>query len=188
MNNLAKVTRENTSAQIIGITGSVGKTTLKNLLGFTLKRYGEAYYSPYSYNNEYGVPLSISNLKENTNYGIFEIGMDRKGEIDNLSKIVKPEIAVITNISSAHFKNFKTLKNIAKAKAEIINNILDDGKIILNKDDKFFNFLYKKAKKRGIKVISFSFKKGADIFLLKVQKIKNFYRLKLNVKNRIFLL
>ena len=186
LNNLAKITRENTSAEIIGITGSVGKTTLKNLLGFTLRNYGESYHSPHSFNNKYGVPLSVSNLKKNTNYGIFEIGMDKKGEIDRLSKIVKPEIGVITNISSAHFKNFKTLKDIAKAKAEIINNILDDGKIILNKDDKFFNFLYKIAKKRRIKIISFSLKKAADINLLKIKKIKNFYRLKLNIKNRIF--
>ena len=94
------------------------------------------------------MPLSISNLKKNTDYGVFEIGMDKKGEIDNLSKITKPEIAVITNISGAHFKNFNTLKDIAKAKAEIINNITKDGNIILNKDDKFFNFLSNKAKKK----------------------------------------
>ena len=66
--------------------------------------------------------------------------MDKKGEIDNLSKIVKPEIAIITNISAAHFKNFQTLKDIAKAKAEIIYNISKNGNIILNKDDKFFDF------------------------------------------------
>ena len=67
--------------------------------------------------------MSLSNLKNDTEYGVFEIGMDKKGEIDNLSKIVKPEIAIITNISGAHFKNFNTLKDIAKAKAEIIDII-----------------------------------------------------------------
>ena len=125
LNDLAKVTRENTSAQIIGITGSVGKTTLKNLISFALNSYGKVYYSPHSYNNKFGVPLSLSNLKKNTEYGVFEIGMDKKGEIDNLSRMVKPEIAVITNISEAHFKNFNTLKDIARAKAEIIDNILE---------------------------------------------------------------
>ncbi|HIC42586.1 MAG TPA: UDP-N-acetylmuramyl-tripeptide synthetase, partial [Pelagibacterales bacterium] len=115
LNNLAKVTRDNSSAQIVGITGSVGKTTLKNLLSFSLKNYGKVYSSPHSYNNKFGVPLSLSNLKSNIDYGVFEIGMDKKGEIDNLSKIVKPEIAIITNISGAHFKNFNTLKDIAKA-------------------------------------------------------------------------
>ena len=167
---MAKVTRDNTSAQIIGITGSVGKTTLKNLVGFALKNYGKVYCSPHSYNNKFGVPLSLSNLKKNIEYGIFEIGMDKKGEIDNLSKIVKPEIAIITNISGAHFKNFNTLKDIAKAKAEIIDNILEGGNIILNKDDKFFNFLSNQARKKRINVISFSSKKKADIFLLGTQK------------------
>ena len=135
LNSLAKVTRSFSSAEIIGITGSVGKTTLKNLLSFALKEYGKVHFSPQSYNNKFGVPVSLSNLKENTEYGVFEIGMDKKGEIENLSKIVKPEIGIITNISSAHFKNFKTLKDIAKAKAEIINNIKEGGNIILNKDD-----------------------------------------------------
>ena len=164
LNDLAKVTRDNSSAQIIGITGSVGKTTLKNLISFALENYGKVYHSPHSYNNKFGVPLSLSNLKRIPNYGIFEIGMDKKGEIDNLSKIVKPEIAVITNISEAHFENFNTLKDIAKAKAEIIDNILKGGNIILNKDDKFFNFLSNTARKKGINVISFSSKKKQIFF------------------------
>ena len=186
LNNLAKVTRNNSCAQIIGITGSVGKTTLKNLISFALTNYGKVYHSPHSYNNKFGVPLSLSNLKSNTEYGIFEIGMSKKGEIDNLSKIVKPEIAIITNISEAHFENFNTLKDIAKAKAEIIDNISENGDIILNKDDKFFTFLSDKAKKKGINVISFSSKQKADIFLLNIRKIRNYYRLKIAIKNKIF--
>ena len=172
--------------KIIGITGSVGKTTLKNLISFVLKNYGEVYHSPYSYNNKFGVPLSLSNLKKNTEYGIFEIGMDKKGEINHLSKIVKPEIAIITNIAEAHLKNFSSLKGIAKAKAEIINNIPKGGDIILNKDDKFFGFLSDMARKKGIKVTSFSKKKKADISLLAIKKIKNNYRLKIIVKKKIF--
>jgi murE/murF fusion protein len=186
LNDLAKATRDCSSAKILGITGSVGKTTLKNLIGFALKSYGKVYYSPHSYNNKYGVPLSLSNLKKNTDYGVFEIGMDKKGEINNLSKIVKPEIAIINNISEAHFKNFKTLKDIAKAKAEIINNILKGGSIILNKDDKFFGFLSKIAQKKRIKIISFGCKNNADIFLLGIQRFKNYYILKVIVKNKIF--
>ena len=186
LNSLAKVTRENSYAKIIGITGSVGKTTLKNLISFALNNYGKVYHSPYSYNNKFGVPLSLSNLKRNTEYGIFEIGMDKKGEINSLSKIVKPEIAIITNISGAHFKNFNTLKDIAKAKAEIINNISKGGNIILNADGEFFNFLSKKAKKNGINVISFGIKKKSDVFLSHIKKFKNYYRLKIIVKNKIF--
>ena len=186
LNNLAKVTRDNSFANIIGITGSVGKTTLKNLISFSLKNYGKVYYSPHSYNNKFGVPLSLSNLKSDADYGVFEIGMDKKGEIENLSKIIKPEIAIITNISAAHFKNFNTLKDIAKAKSEIINNILKDGNIILNKDDKFFSFLSNKAKKKGINITSFSINKKSDIHLIDIKKLKKYSRLKINVKNKIF--
>ncbi len=186
LNNFAKVTRDNSQAQIIGITGSVGKTTLKNLISFSLNNYGKVYHSPLSYNNKFGVPLSLSNLNNNIDYGVFEIGMDKKGEIDNLSKIVKPEIAIITNISGAHFKNFNTLKDIAKAKAEIINNIPEGGNIILNKDSNFFSFLFNRAKKRGINITSYSLKKRSDIFLLSIKKIKKYFRLKINVKNKIF--
>tara|TARA_Y100000590_G_scaffold393322_1_gene471507 strand:+ start:4203 stop:7028 length:2826 start_codon:yes stop_codon:yes gene_type:complete len=186
LNNLANETRNKTYAKIIGITGSAGKTTLKHLIGSILKNYGKVYHSPFSYNNKFGVPLSLSNLKKNVKYGIFEIGMDKKGEINKLSKIVKPEIAIITNISEAHFKNFKTLKDIAKAKSEIIDNVAEGGSLILNKDDKFFNFLSKKAINKGINVFSFSSKKQADICLLKVKKEKNNLQLKIKVKNKIF--
>ena len=186
LNDLAKITRHNTTATIIGITGSVGKTTLKNLVSFTLKNYGKAYQSPYSYNNKFGVPFSISNLSQDTKYGIFEIGMDKKGEIDKLSKIVKPEIAVITNISEAHIKNFNTTKDIARAKAEIINNIQKGGKIILNKDEKFFNFFSNQAKKNNLEVISFSISKKANIRLLNVKKIKQYFKLKIKVNKKIF--
>ena len=186
LNDLANETRAKTSAKIIGITGSVGKTTLKHLVSFALKNYGKVYHSPHSYNNKFGVPLSVSNLKSNIDYGVFEIGMDKKGEINNLSKIVKPEVAIITNISEAHLKNFNKLKDIAKAKAEIIDNILEDGNIVLNKDDRFFNFLYDKANKKGLKITSFSFNKKADVFLSSFLKIKNYYRLKIIVKKKIF--
>jgi len=186
LNRLAKITRDNFSGRVIGVTGSVGKTTLKNLIGFSLKNYGNVYHSPFSYNNKFGVPLSVSNLSSNNDYGVFEIGMDKKGEINKLSKIVKPHVAIITNISEAHFKNFATLKDIAKAKSEIIVNISKGGSIVLNKDCKFFSFFSKKAKKNSINIISFSNKKKANIFLLNIKKIKNYYRLKVNIKNKVF--
>ncbi len=180
LNNLAKATRNASAAKVIGITGSVGKTTLKNLISFALNNFGKTFHSPHSYNNKFGVPLSLSNLKRDTKYGIFEIGMDKKGEIEKLSKIVKPEIGIITNISEAHLKNFSNLKGIAKAKSEIINNIIENGIIVLNKDDNYYEFLYQKAKKRGINISSFSFKKGADIYLLSIKKNQK----NLQIKNK----
>ena len=122
MTETSTIFRENIDAKIIAITGSCGKTTLKELLGKTLKKISKTTFSPKSYNNKYGVPLSLFNLSKNDNYGVLEVGMDKKGEIDYLSKIIKPDISVITNINYAHAKNFKNIKDIALAKSEIISN------------------------------------------------------------------
>ena len=109
--------------------------------------------------------------------------MNKQGEINELSKLVKPDIGIITNISHAHIQNFSNLKGIAKAKAEIIDNISEQGHMVLNKDDNFFNYFYKKAKFRKLNVISFSLVKKADIYLKKVTKMNNLYKLKIKIKN-----
>ncbi len=159
LTDASSILRENSLCKIIAITGSCGKTSLKELIANTLKKISKVTYSPKSYNNRFGVPLSLFNLKEKDDFGIFEIGMDKKGEIDSLSKIVKPDVGVITNISYAHAKNFKNINQIALAKSEIINNIKNDGAIVLNADDKFFNFHKKIALKNNLKIFSFSIKK-----------------------------
>ena len=110
-------------AKIIAITGSSGKTTVKTILGKLLNVFAPTYFSPKSYNNHYGVPISLSNLESHHNFGVFEIGMSNSGEISKLSKQVRPHIAVITNVAEAHIENFKNTKDIAKAKGEIISNI-----------------------------------------------------------------
>ena len=112
----SSIFRENINAKIISITGSCGKTTLKEMIGRTLKKISKTTYSPKSFNNKYGVPLSLFNLKQNDEFGVFEVGMDKKGEIDNLTKIIKPDLGIITNISYAHSKNFKNINQIAKLK------------------------------------------------------------------------
>ncbi len=154
----AKIFRKNINTKIIAITGSCGKTSLKELLGNSLEKISKVSISQKSFNNKYGVPLSLFNLKHNDNYGVLEVGMDKKGEIDNLSKIIKPNVSVITNINYAHAKNFKNLKNIALAKAEIIGNTDPNGYIVLNADDNFFKFHRRIALKKNLKVISFGIK------------------------------
>ena len=146
LNQFAKLKREYSIAKIIAITGSAGKTSLKNILKDLLSNYGNTYSSPKSFNNHFGVPVSLSNLNFDDKYGIFEVGMSRSGEIKRLSKLIKPHLAVITNIGEAHLENFKNIRGIAKAKSEIIENIQAGGTIVLNRDDKFFKFLFKKAK------------------------------------------
>ena len=177
--------RENLSSKIISITGSCGKTSLKELLGKTLSKISNVTYSPKSFNNKFGVPLSLFNLRKNDEFGIFEIGMDRKGEIDYLSKIIKPDVGVITNISYAHIKNFKNIHQVALAKSEIINNIKTNGFLVLNRDDKFYNLHKKIAKKKNINIFTFSLKnKLADIFLKKIVKEKSKYKILVNVNKK----
>ena len=171
--------------QIIGITGSCGKTSLKELLSKSLNKVGNVSSSPKSYNNKYGVPLSLFNIDLRDHYGILEIGMDKKGEIDFLSKIVRPNIGIITNISYAHAKNFNNIFQIAKAKSEIIYNIKKDGYIILNADDKFFSFHKKIAIKRKLKIISFGFSNKSNIKFIKINNFGNFYRIKVKIFDEI---
>ena len=109
------------------------------------------------------MPLSLSQLTTKHKYGIFEVGMSKAGEISSLTKIVKPQVAIITNIGEAHIENFRNLKGIAEAKSEIINNIKKNGTIILNRDDKFFNYLERKAKLKNLKIVSFGLGKNSDI-------------------------
>ena len=179
------IKKENSSAKIIAVTGSAGKTSLKNLIQELLQNFGKTYSSPKSYNNQFGVPLSLSNLKAEHKFGVFEVGMSKSGEINNLSKLVKPNIGIITNIGEAHIENFKSIKGIADAKGEIINNIQKDGSIILNRDDKFFHYLEKKQNLK-IKIISFGKNKKSDIVLVKFLKNENFSKLVVRIKNEIF--
>jgi len=181
----SSILRENVLSKIIAITGSCGKTSLKELIGKTLKKICKVTYSPKSFNNKFGVPLSLFNLNISDDFGIFEIGMDKKGEIDTLSKIIKPDVGVITNISYAHAKNFRNIKQIALAKSEIIKNIKDDGAIVLNADDQFYNFHKKIALKRKLKIYSFSTKKkNANIRLNSIKKKGKKYKVFINTGNQ----
>ena len=180
----SSILRENSNSKIIAITGSSGKTSLKELMGKSLNKICNATYSPKSFNNKFGVPLSLFNLRKNDNFGIFEVAMDKKGEIDFLSKIIKPDVGVITNISYAHIKNFKNIKEIALAKSEIIQNIKENGYLILNADDSFYNFHKKIALKRKLNIFSFSIKnKSSNIYLNSIKKEKFRYKILVNINN-----
>jgi len=181
----SSILRKNLPCKIISITGSCGKTSLKELSGRSLNKISQATYSPKSFNNKFGVPLSLFNLKKDDAFGIFEIGMNKKGEIDYLSKILQPDVGVITNISYAHIKNFENINEIALAKSEIIKNIKDDGYLILNKDDKFYNFHKKIGLKKNLKILSFSLKnKSTTTNLVSISKKRSKYKIFINVNKK----
>jgi len=184
LNYFAKLKREQTLAKIIAITGSAGKTSLKNLIRDLLQNIGKTYSSPKSFNNNLGVPISLSNLSFDDKFGIFEVGMSKAGEIKDLTKLVKPHIGVITNIGEAHIENFKSINGIAKAKSEIIENIKVGGTVILNRDDKFFNYLFKKAKSHKLKTITFGTHRKSDVRLNKIEKKGETSKIFININNQ----
>ena len=190
LTKFSSILRENSSSKIIAITGSCGKTSLKELLGRSLKKISSASYSIKSFNNKFGVPLSLFNLNIKDEFGILEVGMSKKGEIGELSKIIQPDIGVITNISHAHAANFKSIKDIAYAKAEIINNIKIGGSLVLNGDDEFYKLHKKIALKRNIKIYTFAIKnKNTNVNLSNIKKVKGKYKLciSINGKKKYFL-
>ncbi len=185
LTDISKTYRKSIDTNIIAITGSCGKTTLKELLGNILSKISKVSISPKSYNNKFGVPLSLFNIKQDDEFGILEVGMDRKGEIDYLSKIIEPDVGVITNINYAHAKNFKNIKQIALAKAEIIYNIKPHGYIVLNADDSFFQVHKKIAKEKKLKVISFGIKsQRADIKLISIKTFGKKFRINIRLGNK----
>ena len=184
LNKFAKYKRYYSSTKIIAVTGSAGKTSLKNLISNLLQNFGNTFSSPKSFNNHLGVPISLSNLSINNKFGVFEVGMSKKGEIRKLSKLIKPFIGVITNIGEAHIENFKSIKGIAEAKSEIIENIEADGTIILNRDDKFFNFFLKKAKLFKLKVVTFGKHKSSDICLKSISKKRDNLKIFIKINNQ----
>ncbi len=185
MTEISKIFRQNIDTNIIAITGSCGKTTLKELLGNVLGKISSVSISPKSYNNKFGVPLSLLNLKHSDEFGVLEVGMDKKGEIDNLTNIIKPNVGLITNINYAHAKNFKNIKQIALAKAEIIKNILPNGFVVLNADDSFFKLHKKIAENNNINVISFGIKtKKANVKLLNIKKVKKAFKIKVKLYDK----
>ena len=188
LNQLAKNIRTFSSAKFIAITGSSGKTTVKTMVGSLLKEYSDTYFSPHSYNNHYGVPLSVCNMGLQDNFGVFEVGMSKFKEIYKLSALVRPHIATITNVSEAHLENFRNIKDIAKAKSEIIYNVQKGGTVILNRDDKFFNYFREIADKNKIKVKSFGYSKRSDIRFSGIKKAHKSFILRISVNKKSIIL
>ena len=181
---LAKYYRSLFKGKIIGITGSVGKTSTKDSLHYILSKSKKTYCSRKSFNNNFGLPLEILNMPKETEVGIFELGMNHKNEIKELSKIAKPEIAIILNVHHVHSKNFNSLKEIALAKSEIFTEVNSVKTLIINRKIKNFSTIKSLAKKKSIKdVITFGDKKNSDIFITKKKRIRSELLIETCIKN-----
>jgi UDP-N-acetylmuramoyl-tripeptide--D-alanyl-D-alanine ligase len=149
---LGAASRSRASAKVLAVTGSVGKTGSKEALRHCLSRQAETIASLASLNNHWGVPLSLARMPADAAYGVFELGMNAPGEILELARLTRPEVALITTIAPAHIGNFESLFAIADAKAEIFQ-AMDGGTAILNRDHALFHYLRDKAETAGIERI-----------------------------------
>ncbi|HEY4344635.1 MAG TPA: UDP-N-acetylmuramoylalanyl-D-glutamyl-2,6-diaminopimelate--D-alanyl-D-alanine ligase [Parvibaculum sp.] len=169
LNQLGRTARRRTGAKIVAVTGSVGKTGTKEALRMILSAQGPTHASTLSYNNLWGVPLSLARMPAETQFGILEIGMNHAGEITPLSKLVEPFVALITTVEAVHMAYFNSIEEIADAKAEIFDGLQKGGVAILNRDNPHFARLEARAKAAGAgRIISFGEHAEADARLEKV--------------------
>ncbi|MCJ8324523.1 MAG: UDP-N-acetylmuramoylalanyl-D-glutamyl-2,6-diaminopimelate--D-alanyl-D-alanine ligase [Rhizobiales bacterium] len=167
---VAVAARRRTQAKIVAITGSVGKTSTKEFLKDCLQACGKTHASVKSFNNQWGVPISLARMPKDTEYGVFEIGMNHLDEITPLVKMVSPDIAIITTVAPAHLGYFKNLQQIALAKSEIFDGLAKNGTAILNRDNEFFDYLSDRAKLKNItNIVSFGSHPEADLHLYEYQ-------------------
>jgi UDP-N-acetylmuramoyl-tripeptide--D-alanyl-D-alanine ligase len=165
---LARAARARSAASFIGVTGSVGKTGTKEALRLALSSDGETHASAASYNNHWGVPLSLARCPSSARYAVLEMGMNHAGEIAPLSKLVRPHIAIVTTVEPVHLEFFPSVEAIADAKAEIFQGIERGGAAVINRDNPHFARLERAAKAAGVaRVVSFGEHVKADTRLIK---------------------
>jgi UDP-N-acetylmuramoyl-tripeptide--D-alanyl-D-alanine ligase len=168
LRGLARAARARTNAKIIGVTGSVGKTGTKEALRLALSKEGETHASVSSYNNHWGVPLSLARCPASAHYAVLEMGMNHAGEIEPLSRLARPHVVIITTIAPVHLEFFGTLAKIADAKAEIFLGLEPDSAAIINRDIAQFAQLRRRAKEAGVaRLVSFGEHEKADARLIK---------------------
>jgi len=168
LRDLAAAARARTQAKVIAVTGSVGKTGTKEALRLALAKDGETHASVASYNNHWGVPLSLARCPQSARYAVLELGMNHAGEIAPLSRLARPHVALITTIAPVHLEFFGTLAKIADAKAEIFLGIEPDGAAVINRDIAQFAQLKRRAKEAGVgRIVTFGEHPKADARLVK---------------------
>lgn len=166
--------------KVVGVTGSVGKTTTKDMLAWVLKQKYKVLKSEGNYNNHFGLPLSLLSLKGDEDIAVLEMAMSNIGEIKKLAKIAKPKIGVVTNVGQAHLENLDNVANVAEAKKELIEGLPEKGLAVLNYDNEYVRKM--DSAFTGKKIIYYGLKDSADIY---ANNIKNNYENK-NIEFELF--
>jgi UDP-N-acetylmuramoyl-tripeptide--D-alanyl-D-alanine ligase len=172
LNGLARAARKRSGAQIVSVTGSVGKTGTKEMLRSMLATAGEAHASEKSYNNLWGVPLSLARMPKSARFGVFEIGMNHAGEIRPLTRLVRPHLAIITWVAPVHLEFFDSVEAIADAKAEIFEGFEQGGAAILPADNEHFQRLAARARQKNAEIVAFGEQPEAAARLLSFETLE----------------
>lgn len=166
LRDLARAARMRNFGKRIAVTGSAGKTSTKEMLRAAFAEIGRVHASDKSFNNHWGVPLTLARMPIDADFGIFEIGMNHAGEITPLSRLVAPHVAIVTTVGAAHLEFFGTVEKIAEAKSEIFCGVVKGGAAVLPADNDHFKLLLKRAHEAGVsRVITFGESRDADIRL-----------------------
>ncbi len=160
---VGRAARMRSNARIVAVTGSAGKTGTKEMLRLCLSEIGATHASEKSYNNHWGVPLTLARMPKTAQFGVFEIGMNHAGEITPLTAMVRPHAAVITTVEPVHLEYFGSVEAIAEAKAEIFQGLVPGGTAILPRDNAHFALLKARADAVGAKVVSFGYADTSDV-------------------------
>jgi UDP-N-acetylmuramoyl-tripeptide--D-alanyl-D-alanine ligase len=164
MRALARAARARTKAQIVAVTGSVGKTGTKEALRLVLTAQGATHASVASYNNHWGVPLTLARMPRDAAFAVFEIGMNHSGEIDPLTRLVCPHVAIITTVEPVHIEYFRSIWSIADAKGEIFAGVEPGGTAVINRDNPYYERVraHAAASSAG-RIVSFGEHADADV-------------------------
>jgi UDP-N-acetylmuramoyl-tripeptide--D-alanyl-D-alanine ligase len=158
--------RARSRARIVAITGSVGKTTTKDMLRHALSAFGATHAAVASYNNQWGLPLTLARMPDSAEYGVLEIGMNHRGEIAPLARLAQPHVVAITQIGAAHVGHLGSLDEIAAEKSDILEGLLAGGTAVLPRDSQFFPMLAERARAAGASVVGFGEHAAAEARLI----------------------
>ena len=159
---LAAAARDRNFGRLIGVTGSAGKTSVKEMLRSALGACGEVHAAQASFNNHLGVPLTLAALPGSADYGVFEMGMSAAGEIDELTRLVRPHVAIVTTVAAAHLEFFDGVQAIAEAKAEIVRGLRRGGVAVLPRDNEHYALLRARAEEHRARIVTFGEHEEAD--------------------------
>lgn len=185
LEDLGKFARARSNAKIVGITGSVGKTSAKEMVKIALSAHGKTYATAGNLNNHIGTPLNLANLPPDVDFAVFEMGMNHAGEISHLARMVRPHVAAITNIEAVHLEFFDSIEGIALAKSEIFDGLNDSGVAVLPADSPYLSILRSEARKQGVNhILIFGEAAGADCKLLSYQPSHDGSKVKCHIAGR----